>query len=126
MSDRCAMFGGETMAGVSLDTVWKMGATLPGVVQSTAYGSPALKVGGQLMACVPTNKSAEPGSLMFRVDRNDRQTMLAEAPELYYVTDHYLDYDAVLVRLERLNQELLHDLLAMAHRFVTKKGKRRA
>ena len=49
------------MAGVSLDSVWKMGATLPGVVQSTAYGSPALKVGGQLMACVPTNKSAEPG-----------------------------------------------------------------
>ena len=70
------------MAGVSLEAVWKMGATLPGVVQSTAYGSPALKVGGQLMACVPTNKSAEPGSLMFRVDRNDRQTMLAEAPEL--------------------------------------------
>ena len=51
--------------------------------------------------------------------------MLAEAPELYYVTDHYLGYDAVLVRLERLNRELLHDLLTMAHRFVTKKGKTR-
>ena len=114
------------MAGVSLDAVWKMGATLPGVVQSTAYGSPALKVGGQLMACVPTNKSAEHGSLMFRVDRNDRQTMLAEAPELYYVTDHYLPYDAVLVRLERLNRELLHDLLTMAHRFVTRKKAKRA
>ena len=113
------------MAGVSLDVVWKKGVALPGVVRSTAYGNPALKVGGQLMACVPTNKSAEPGSLMVRVDRNDRQTMLAEVPELYYVTDHYLPYDAVLVRLERLNGELLHDLLAMAHRFVTKKGKRR-
>ena len=63
---------------------------------------------------------------MFRVDRNDRQALLAEAPELYYVTDHYLDYDAVLVRLERLNPELLHDLLAMAHRFVTKKKARGA
>ena len=115
------------MAGVSLDAVWKTGVTLPGVVRSTAYGSPALKVGGKLMACVPINKSAEPGSLMVRVDRNEqRQTMLAEAPELYYVTDHYLGYDAVLVRLERLNRELLHDLLAMAHRFVTKKGARRA
>ncbi len=110
------------MAGVSLDAVWKAGAALPGVVRSTAYGSPALKVGGQLMACVPTNKSAEPGSLMVRVDRNERKAMLAEAPELYYVTEHYLDYDAVLVRLERLKTELLHDLLAMAHRFVTRKG----
>ncbi len=114
------------MAGVSLDAVWKTGVKLPGVVQSTAYGSPALKVGGQLMACVPISKSAEPGSLMVRVDRNEqRQTLLTESPELYYVTDHYLPYDAVLVRLERLNGELLHDLLAMAHRFVTRKGKKR-
>ncbi len=79
------------MPGVSLDAVWKTGAKLPGVVRSTAYGSPALKVGGKLMACVPINKSAEPGSLMVRVDRNEqRQTLLTEAPELYYVTDHYL------------------------------------
>jgi hypothetical protein len=120
------MFGVETMPGVSLEAVWKAGTALPGVVRSTAYGSPALKVGRQLMACVPTNKSAEPGSLMVRVDRDDRQTMLAEAPERYYVTDHYLGYDAVLVRLERLNPELLSDLLAMAHRFVTRRGKRRA
>ena len=113
------------MTGVSLDAVWKTGAALPGVVRSTAYGSPALKVGGQLMVCVPTNKSAEPESLMVRVDRNDRKALLDEAPDLYYVTDHYVDYDAILVRLERLKPELLHDLLAMAHRFVTKKGKRR-
>jgi len=113
------------MPDVSLDAVWKMGATLPGVVRSTAYDSPALKVGGKLMACVPINKSAQPGSLMVRVDRDDRKTLLAEAPELYYVTDHYLGYDAVLVRLEVLNRELLHDLLAMAHRFVTRKGARR-
>ena len=91
------------------------------VWSSTAYGSPALKVYGQLVACVPTNKSAEPGSLMVRIDRKDRPSLLAEAPDLYYVTDHYLDYDAVLVRLERLSPELLQDLLAMAHRFITKK-----
>lgn len=113
------------MPGVSLEAVWKMGTALPGVARSTAYGSPALKVGGQLMACVPTNKSAEPGSLMFRMDRKDRPALLAEAPELYYVTDHYVDYDAVLVRLERLKPEVLHDLLAMAHRFVTRKGAKR-
>jgi hypothetical protein len=113
------------MAGVPLEAVWKAGAALPGVVRSAAYGSPALKVRGQLMAAVPTNKSAEPGSLMIRVDRKDRLALLAEAPELYYVPDHYVSYDAVLVRLERLSPELLHDLLAMAHKFVTRKGARR-
>jgi hypothetical protein len=101
--------------------VFRIGLALPGVEQSTAYGAPALKVKGKLMAAVPTNKSAEPGSLMFRMDRRDRAALLAEAPSLYYCPDHYAGYDAVLVRLGRLTPELARDLLAMAHRFVTRK-----
>jgi hypothetical protein len=31
------------------------------VEESTAYGSPALKVRGKLLACVPAHRSAEPG-----------------------------------------------------------------
>ena len=38
------------MAGVSLEAVWRAGIALPGVVRSTAYGSPALKVGGKIFA----------------------------------------------------------------------------
>jgi len=111
---------------VSFDTVWQIGAKFPGVEKSAAYGSPALKVkapGGkaQVIAAVPTNKSAEPGSLMIRMDRRERGALLEEAPGLYYVPDHYRDYDAVLVRLTELTPELLHDLLAMAYNFVTRK-----
>jgi hypothetical protein len=102
--------------------VFRMGLAFPGVEESTAYGSPALKVKGKLMAAVPTNKAAEPGSLMFRMDRRNRPALLSEAPDLYYAPDHYLGYDAVLVRLNRLTPEGAHDLLAMAHRFVTKTG----
>ena len=114
-------------SGVTLDAVWRMGITFPGVERGTAFGSPALKVkrpGGklQLMACVPTNKSAEPGSLLVRVDRRERAALLEEAPDLYYAPEHYLGYDGVLVRLAQLTPELLHDLLVMAHTFVT--GKR--
>lgn len=103
--------------------VFRLGLTLPGVEESTAFGSPALKVKGKMMACVPTNKAAEPGSLLFRMDRRDRPALLAEAPNLYYAPDHYLGYDAVLVRLDRLTPDLARDLLAMAHRFVTKKSR---
>jgi hypothetical protein len=103
--------------------VFHIGLTLPGVEESTAYGKPALKVRGKLMAAVPTNKSAEPGSLMFRVDRKARPALLAEAPELYYCPDHYVDYDAVLVRLALLKPEMARDLLVMAHRFVTRKAR---
>lgn len=52
----------------AFDTVRKIGLALPGVEDGTAYGSPALKIRGKLLACVPIHRSAEPGSLAVRVD----------------------------------------------------------
>jgi len=40
------------------------------------------------------------------------------------VTDHYVDYNAVLVRLSRVNRDVLRDLLGMAYKFVTSKRRR--
>jgi hypothetical protein len=99
--------------------VRKIGLTLPGVEESTAWGAPALKVHRKLLACVPTHRSAKPGSLTVRVDFDDRAELLAAAPDVYYVTDHYLGYSAVLVRLSRATQDVLRDLLGTAHMFVT-------
>jgi hypothetical protein len=107
---------------IDFDTVRKIGLALPGVEESTAYGSPALKVHGKLLACVPSHRSAEPGSLAIRVDFDDRAELLAADPDVYYVTDHYLGYSAVLVRLSRVNRHVLRDLLGMAYKFVTRKA----
>jgi hypothetical protein len=103
---------------MNFDTVRKIGMALPGVEASTAYGSPALKVRGKLLACVPTHPSAEPGSLVVRIGLEDRAELLAADPDVYYVTDHYLHYTAVLVRLSRVTPGVLRDLLGMAHKFV--------
>ena len=111
---------------INFDTVRKIGLALPGVAESTAYGSPALKVRGKLLACMPTHRSAEPGSLMVRVGFDDRAELLAAAPDVYYVTDHYLAYSAVLVRLSRVTPDVLRDLLGMAHKFVTTHSKPRS
>jgi hypothetical protein len=107
---------------INFDTVRKIGLALPGVEESTAYGVPALKVHGKLLACVPANRSAEPASLVVRVDFDDRAELLATDPDVYYVTDHYVGYDAVLVRLSRVNPDVLRDLLGMAYKFVTRKA----
>jgi len=104
---------------IDFDTVRKIGLALPGVEESTAYGAPALKVHGKLLACVPTHRSAEPGSLAVRVGFDDRAELLAAAPDVYYVTDHYLGYSAVLVRLSRVTPDVLRDLFGMAHKYVT-------
>ena len=104
---------------IDFDAVRKIGLALPGVEASTAWGAPALKVRGKLLACVPTHRSAEPGSLVVRVDFDDRAELLAAAPDVYYVTDHYRGYSAVLVRLFRVTHDVLRDMLGMAHKFVT-------
>ncbi len=57
--------------------------------------------------------------LWFASNFDDRAELLAAAPDVYYVTDHYLDYSAVLVRLSCVTPDVLRDLLGMAHKFVT-------
>jgi hypothetical protein len=102
----------------NFDRVRKIGLALPGVEVSTAYGSPALKVRGKLLACLPTHHSAEPGSVMVRIGFDDRAELLAADPAAYYVSDHYRNYTAVLVRLSRVTSDVLRDLLGVAHKFV--------
>jgi hypothetical protein len=108
---------------ITFDTVRQIGLALPGVEESTAYGAPALKVDKKIMACVPINSSAEPASLAVWVDFEDRAELLAADPEVYYVTDHYASHSVVLVRLSRVQPDMLRDLLGMAHKFVTRKVK---
>ncbi len=112
-------------SGIDFDTVRKIGLVLPYVEESIVYGSPALKVRGKLLACVPAHRSAEPGSLVVRVGFDDRAELLAAAPDVYYVTDHYLNYSAVLVRLSRITPNVLRDLIGMAYKFVTADAARR-
>jgi hypothetical protein len=111
---------------ITFDVVRKIGLALPGVEESTAYGSPALKVRGKLLATIPIHRTAEPGSLAVCVDLNDRAALLAEEPDIYYVTDHYIPYEFVLVRLSKMNPDAPRDLLGMAYKFVTRKAANRS
>jgi hypothetical protein len=90
------------------------------------YGSPALKVRGNLLTCLAVHKSAEPGSIAVRIDFDQRAGLLAEAADTYYLTDHYRNYPVVLVRLSRVRIDELRDLLGAAWRFVTAQTSRQA
>lgn len=110
---------------VTFATVRKIGLALPEVEEGTSYGVPALKLHGQLLACTPTNKAAEPNSLVVRIDFRDRDELLAAEPEVYYLKEHYVDYACVLVRLSRISADALRDLLLMSWQFVNSKSKTR-
>jgi hypothetical protein len=111
---------------ISFDTVREIGLALPGVEEGTTYGSPALKIRGTMFACIAVHSSAEPDSLAIRIDFDQRDELIAADPSTYYITDHYVDYPSVLIRLSRVNRDALRDLLIMAHRFVSAQAKRPA
>jgi hypothetical protein len=104
--------------------VRRIGLGLPGVEEGTMYGTPALKLKGKLLTCIPSHKSAEPNSLAICVSFDERDDLLREAPDTYYVKEHYMNYPVVLVRLARINVEQLRDLLNMSFRFVSAKSRR--
>ena len=118
---------GKRTSASLFDIVRTVGLGLPGVEAATKYdGSPMLKVGGSFMAGLATHRSAEPGTLVVRYDLEARTSLLGDAPETYYVTDYYQPYPVVLVRLSRLHEDALRDLLTMSWRLtLAKTGARR-
>jgi len=101
------------------DVVRELARTLPDVEESTGHGAPSLKVRGRLLTCPAIHKSAEPHSLVVKIGFDQRAKLIASAPDVYYVTDHYVNYPSVLVRMSRIDHDSLRDLLSMAWQFVT-------
>lgn len=66
--------------------------------------------------------------MVVRMDMAQRDLLIEEDPATYYLTDHYVDYPCVLVRLSRVSPESLRDLIRGAHRFIsaTTKSARRS
>ena len=81
------------------DRLRELAKELPGVVDSTSYGTAAIKVGKKLMARLKEDGA----SVVFILESVDEQIGLCDAnPELYFITDHYRDYALVLARLAKL------------------------
>jgi hypothetical protein len=106
----------------SFRTVESIGRTLPDVEVTTTWGQPALKVRGRMFACIASHKSAEPNTLVVMMDFPDREALIDDDPDTYYLKDHYLNYPCVLVRLSRVHDDALRDLITGAYRFVGAKG----
>jgi hypothetical protein len=114
------------------DRVRAVGLTLPDVESAIKYdGSPVLKVAGCFMAGLATHRSAEPETLVVRIGFEEREWLLQDAPETYYVTDYYRNLPVVLVRLTHVDRDALRDLLTVSRRLTlekapTRRSRRRA
>ena len=108
------------------ETVRTIGLALADVEATTKYdGSPVLKARGSFMAGLAMHRSAEPETLVVRVTVEERESLLEDAPETYYVTDYYRRYPVVLVRLSRIDREALRDVLSVSWRLALAKARPR-
>ena len=111
--------------GNSFKPVEAIGKTLPGVEVTTTWGKPALKADGRMFVCIASHKSAEPDTLVVMMDFPDRDALLEDDPDTYYLKEHYVGYPCVLVRLSKVPADALRDLVVGAHRYVGARRKRK-
>ena len=105
--------------------VESVGRTLPDVELTTTWGQPTLKVRGKMFVCIASHKSAEPDTLVVMMDFADRDALIEDDPDTYYLKEHYVAYPCVLVRLSRVHPDALRDLVAGAHRYVSTKTRKK-
>jgi hypothetical protein len=92
---------------VTWETVRKLALALPGAQEGTSYGTPAIKVRGKLFARL--HQSGD--SVVVRIDQGERAMRMEADPKAFYVTDHYIPYPWMLVRLSAVRRDDLADLL---------------
>ena len=110
--------------GLTFRDVRKIALDLPEAEESTSWGSPSLKVAGRMFACMATHRSADKNSLIVVLsDYEQRDAIIADDPDTYYVRDHYLGSPCVLVRLSRVHPDALRDLLRGAWKTVKRKNR---
>jgi hypothetical protein len=90
------------------------------VEEGTSYGTPAFKLGRKLI--VRLREDGE--TLVVGTTFEEREAMMAEEPETYYITDHYASAPWVLVRLSRVRSDALRDLIGRACRLAAVKKRR--
>jgi hypothetical protein len=102
----------EHTKGMSFEQVRRLAAALPGVVDGTSYGTPALKVGKTLIARLKEDRQ----TLVLKMDITSRDLLLRSRAPAFHLTDHYRDYPWVLVHLGVVTPAQMTELLEDAWR----------
>lgn len=76
-----------------------LGRALPEVTETTSYGTPALAVRGKAFVRLKEDGRTV---VFWLASLDDQEMLIAALPHLYYITDHYRGYKAVLARLPKL------------------------
>lgn len=94
--------------------VRRIALALPGVEEGQWYGTPGLKVKGKGFTRLKEKMDdvivLGVGTLL------ERDFLLESDPAVFFITDHYRDYPALLINLAAISEDTLAELLTMAWR----------
>ena len=77
------------------DAVVRAATALPHVELGTAYGQPAVKMRGKMIAATT---APDRDSFVLHVPVDDKAVLMETDPDTFWETDHYRGWPAVLVR----------------------------
>ncbi|MBP6013584.1 MAG: MmcQ/YjbR family DNA-binding protein [Alphaproteobacteria bacterium] len=89
---------------------------LPGLEEGTSYGTPSLKVKGKFLLRV-----REPGVIAIMCSLEEKEFLMRERAAIYFETDHYKGYPAVLIRLTKIKDDELAHRIGVAWRLQAPK-----
>jgi hypothetical protein len=92
---------------ITFDTVRELARELPGAVEGLSYGTPAFKVG----KCLFVRQHQDGDLLVIKIEPAHRAMRMKADPETFFITDHYLNYPYMLVRLSMVTRDDLRELL---------------
>ena len=103
------------------EDVRRIASALPDVEDTTTYGQPCFKINGRPFV----NTGRVEGAIVTRAPDDERDLLIAARPDAYFVTPHYLGWEAVLVRLDAVDEDELAGRLEDAWQFICSKPKKR-
>ena len=101
---------------VTFEDVRRIALAFDSVAESTSYGTPAFKLGGKLIDRLREDSEA----LVVGTTFEESAELMAAESDTYFITEHYVKYPWVLVRLSHANGDALRDLLGRACRLASR------
>ena len=100
------------------DDVRRLCLELPGVEESSSYGTPATFIAGK--GLVRFHQGGE-DIVLFDVGFDEREMLMQAAPAVFHITPHYKDWPSVLARLSAVTPDDIRGLIERRWRKVAPK-----
>jgi hypothetical protein len=101
----------------TVDDVRRLALELPDTSEKPCYGTPGFYVRKHLFARIRSDRE----TVVVKVDTGERELLIGAEPDVFFITDHYLEYASVLVRLTAIDADELGEVLTDSWRRVAPK-----